>query len=449
MMLFRPTVLQIACFLLSDAPRRRSSSVSSDSETHAPSESALKLQTFAYICKLIHRLLHRRKREIDWLRRDLELSTVLRSVSILCRTDEGDIVAFAGIRGVELKLGICPALVSLEGSLEDIWLLDCSSRCGLYDSVLRITDASHDQFIRFSVTVYSNTAYPAYPGYPFFADCSVHAPCITLCRRFIEEMLFYVIDGPLWDAFTMIMRACERPAGDNRIRQAMVSSALMLGKSLIAEKATGVSLPVVLPCLHVFVTDLTVRIPESSSSSSMMVCEFGRLRVENSEPTERILTDDGVLSSLNTVDVRLENVCIHTELPGGSQTLMGKTSLYATVNLSHRLEANVRLSKLVATVSESQIQFLLHMTTGNLGERASVIPREGLSRLHSIPTQPVTKRTKNALSFTEEMSFAVTLDGFIAEYLHGCGGYPGTISGDALCQSIGTQKVIVVSGFDD
>ena len=101
-MLFRPTILQVACFLLSDTPRRRSSSVSSDTEAHAPSESARKLQTFAYICKLIHRLLHRRKREIDWLRRDLELSTVLRSVSILCRTDDGEVIAFAGIRGVGL-----------------------------------------------------------------------------------------------------------------------------------------------------------------------------------------------------------------------------------------------------------------------------------------------------------------------------------------------------------
>ena len=184
MMLFRPSILQIACFLLSDTPRRRSSSVSSDSEPHAPSESALKLQTFGYICKLIHRLLHRRKREIDWLRRDVELSTVLRSVSILCRADEGGVVAFAGIRGVGLKLGVCPAFVSVEGSLENIWLLDCSSRCGLYDSVLRITDASHDQFIRFSLTIYSNTAYPAYPGYPFSADFhprSLHHALSTLC----------------------------------------------------------------------------------------------------------------------------------------------------------------------------------------------------------------------------------------------------------------------------
>ena len=228
----------------------------------------------------------------------------------------------------------------------------------------------------------------------------------------------------------------------------MVSSALLLGKSLIAEKATGVLLPVVLPRLHVFVTDLTVKVPESSNASSMMVCEFGRLRVENGEPSRRVLTDDDVLSSLNAVDVRLENVCVHTELPEGSQTLVGKTSLFATVNLSRRLEANVRLSKLVATVSESQIQFLLHMATGNLGERASMVPENGHSHLRSISAQPAAKRTKNTLSFAEEMSFAVTLDGFIAEYLHGSGGYPETIAGDALCQSIGTQKVVVVSGLN-
>ena len=84
----------------------------------------------------------------------------------------------------------------------------------------------------------------------------------------------------------------------------------------------------------------------------------------------------------------------------------------------------------------------------NLGERASMVPENGHSHLRSISAQPAAKRTKNTLSFAEEMSFAVTLDGFIAEYLHGSGGYPETIAGDALCQSIGTQKVVVVSGLN-
>ena len=460
-LVFRPTVSRVVHFILPESllstPRQGTgpqskypittleSSVDISEEPLEPS-----LHLFVYLHRQLRLLFHNRNSIKDWLRCKLQLNIALQSASILLLTDTGKRLLVAGVRRIDLGFGICPAMIEVTGALGDVKVTDCSEGCGLYSSVLSINEvSSNTSFIHFTITVYRNHYYPQYPGHPLTLKCTVLSPCVTLRRRVIEEVLKYFGVGSLANIIILLYQLEKSTkltfSSEKRMKSSsVIASAVEIGRNFITECEKDCTLPIILPYLDITVTNFVIQIPESSTSESMTVFELGYITVSNSEPSLPMTSeiDRQILSSLNTVTFVLEKMRAYTVQPSTTpQSLIGSISIEATVILANQLDVNVHMSKLAITLNEHQISFFLKTVNGNLQEESLCCKGDLKWIMEKLDCQPAKSSSmESKKSIGKDVSMSISLDGLIAEFLYGSGGYPYTVTGDELNRCVGMQS---------
>lgn len=152
----------------------------------------------------------------NWLRKQVQVSLSLRSLAVLVTADSGHGIVFAGITGITAGVGICPATIKVTGSLTDVCVRDVSRGCGLYPFFLQILDKKKDEkFVDFDLSLNTDVRYPQYPGYPMAVRAILRAPAVTLRMRVIDELMRYVMAGPIADGLALLKT--EEPAVETRL----------------------------------------------------------------------------------------------------------------------------------------------------------------------------------------------------------------------------------------
>lgn len=443
-LVYRPTVCRFIQFILpnelASEPFHRSSG----------KEISVNIHTIAYIKRLTKQLLsYKHKGSIDWLRKKLLITLSLQSVSALLLTDQFESLYYALIDTVSIQFGICPAMIEVHCSLNDVYVNDCSRGAGVNPSILSIVDKeSHESFIKLTFLLYTNIQYPYFPGYKLGMEGHIKAPSLNLRRRCIDEILKYLIIGPLAEAFSVIKRlkaASKKPS----ILSLLYSSALQLSQTLFVQN-TNEKLPVLLPRIHLTISNCVVTIPVNSDSLESVVFELGQVDVSNKQPVtleendRLIIQVDSLKETLNTVSLQLTNMRTYTQTSGSSQSLMGTVTCSLECVVSQTLEVTGHASRVTLAINENQLVLLLHLIKGNLSERAVCCEGElkrSLPKKPSLASRMYQSFQEEEYRFGQKISFSFMFDGICLEYLLKDGGYPVSLSGEEMIQEVGTHKV--------
>lgn len=443
-LVYRPTVCRFIQFILpnelASEPLPRSSG----------RDSGVSIHTIAYIKRLTKQLLsYKHKGSIDWLRKKLLIKLSLQSVSALLLTDHFEYLYYALIDTVSIHFGICPAMIEIHCSLNDVYVKDCSRGAGVNPSILSIVDKkSHESFIILTFRLYTNMNYPRFPGYKLGLEGHIKAPSLNLRRRCIDEILKYLIIGPLAEAFAVIKRlktASKKPS----ILSLLYSSALQFSQTLFIQNANE-KLPVLLPRIHLTISNCVVTIPVDSDSLESIVLELGQVDVSNKQPVtieenDRLVVQvDSLKETLNTVSLQLTKMCAYTQTGVSSQSLMGSISCSLECVVSQTLEIMGHASKVSLAINDNQLFLLIHLLKGNLSERAVCCEGElkrKLSKKPSLASRVYQSFREDEYRFGQKVSFSVLFDGICLEYLLKDGGYPVSLSGEEMTQQVGTHKL--------
>ena len=512
MIAYRPTVYHLLAFI---APERvkeeRATKVRRDSVSSSVSQSVesstVSLQSRAM--DLLHNQAAKMMERVkplpkDWLRKQVFVSLSLQSLSVLLNADSGHGILFTSIVGIHVGVGVCPAAISIQGSLKDVYVRDVSRGCGLYPSILEIMDRKEeDVFVDFDVMANTDTRYPRYPGYPLSVHMVVRAPSLTLRMRLVDELMRYVMAGPIAEGLALLNldQETESPALEvslpgpsmatieedarstcstvshtsqgRSVGQSLKQTAVMLSKSyLYMEKES--KLPVELPFLDVVIKNFKIAMPAASDTAEVAIFELGELTLQNKPPVTqdletRILVDESSKKdTLNTVHLQLTDMCATTSIKTGETiselALLGGINVSVTAVVLATIEVNARVTKVALAVNEQQLAFAMKCLEGNLKEKAvecqDDLPTtqnpKPVRKEKKLPLEPIAEDEPSQVSqlsipmlsssATEEEVFGKTIrgefvfDGISIELLSGCGGHPIT-QGQLLYENVGKQKV--------
>ena len=443
----------------------------------------------------------------NWLRNQVQVSLSLQSLAVLVNADSGHGIVFAGITGITAGVSVCPAAVTVTGSLTDVCVRDVSRGCGVYPFFLQILDKKEEEkFVDFDLILNTDIRYPKHPGYPMAVRAIIRAPALTLRMRVVDELMRYVLAGPIADGLKLL-KTEESSVRDtlpdsvpldtiqeddevststntsvsvvsNRssLARSIRASAMMVGKSFLnmETKESEKKLPLELPLIDVVIKNFRVSAPASSDTEEVATFELGELTVKNQAPFCE--QTDGVLivneaskkDTLNTVRVQLSNMraitSIATEGTIRDLALLGGIDMSVTAVVASVIEVNARVTKVALSVNEQQIAFIMKCVKGNLAEKAvecldelpeKTSPTEKAAPIYKEAVlerieedeetdfQPV-KQGSAPSDFGKRIRGEFVFDGISIELLSGYGGYPAEHTGKLLYEKVGTLNVRIV-----
>ena len=445
----------------------------------------------------------------DWLRKQVFVSFSLQSLSVLVNADSGHGILFASVVGIHVGVGVCPAAISIQGSLKDVCIRDVSRGCGLYPSILEIADRKEeDVFVDFDVTANTDTRYPRYPGYLLSVRMVVRAPSLTLRMRLVDELMRYVMAGPIAEGLALLsleqeseshtmgvalpgpsMATIEEDARSTcstvshtsqgrSVGQSLKQTAVMLGKSYLHMEKKESKLPVELPFLDIVIKNFKIAMPAASDTAEVAIFELGELTLQNKPPVmqdleQRVIVDESSKKdTLNTVHLQLTDMCATTSIKTGEViselALLGGINVSVTAVVMTTIGVNARVTKVALAVNEQQMAFVMKCLNGNLKEKAVECqddlptkqdPKPVKLEEKKLPLEPIEEDEPSQFSqlsipilssASEEEVFGKNIrgefvfDGISIELLSGCGGHPIT-QGQLLYENVGKLKVCVLS----
>lgn len=458
LLLYRPTIYQLLQFFLPND--------SNTIQNETPSSSTIKssslnvnIHTITTLQRLTKQLLSMKKQiPDDWLKNQLQLSISLQSASVLLLTDQQTRLYYGTIEIISLQIGICPAFVTIGIAIHDIAIKDCSEGAGYYSSILSIPDSQqqHD-FIHLSLTVFSDTRYPHFPGYQFGIEGTINAPSINLRFRYIDEILKYLLIGPLADSLALLKKLHQSKLATQTKKKTLLSSlyesAVTLGKSMIVTVDQDNQLPFLLPYLHILLTNCVIHIPSSSISNEMIVFELGSVTLSNQQPSyieeenHYLIQLSSLKDTLNTLNLQIQNMRIYSILPSSSNSILGGIEWNITVVISSIIQIAGHIGKLAIGCTEEQLLLLLHILNGNLKEKAiccegelkkKVKEKKSLPSLANQVVQSI--QQENDLTSHLTVAFSFVLDGLCIEYFTMTGGYDPLITSKEMIEQAGSQE---------
>ena len=364
----------------------------------------------------------------DWERKSVVVTLHMVGAAIMLDSEEDGLVMSAGVSGIKGEVAICAAKLSAYFNIHDACVNDLTKGCGLYRGVVairhgEIDDSASNDFLDAGVTLYNDDRWPRYPGFSLEAKCSIGAPVLTVRMRFIQEVLNYVMNGPLMegiqllsaddDALTAsgnlpeIEEAASEPRAETQIMENIVETAKTIGMQYIVTNAEGEDhvaniiqnlegvaanlkrrfivpnphddiVPTEIPKIDVVIANTLLQIPRSSTSADLLACRLGRITIRNSAP--ELVNPDGlevnkgsVVYTLNCIALNVSGVTLYSTVSGVTQSIMGSIDMSLTVIAAVKIEAAIYLSRIVLALSEGQVLTLIHLLTENLNEKALVM----------------------------------------------------------------------------
>ena len=353
---------------------------------------------------------------------------------------------------------ICAAKLSVYFNVHDALVKDMTSGCGLYPNVVSIDhssdrdDNAHNDFIDAGVKLYNDDRWSLYPGFSLEARCSVGAPVLTVRMRFINEVLNYIMYGPIMDGLSLLSSPESGPelltanenlpevervgetesknAPETQIVDNVLETAKTIGLSYInmntdqeyethiLEHLQGITsnlqkfilpnpsddlVPTEIPRVDVIIANTKVMIPKSSTSPDYLAVSLGCIKISNSEPekdADNNIRKDSVVYTLNKVVLRISGVSLYSSLSNKVQTIMGSINLTITAIVAVKTEASISLSHIVLALSEGQVLALIHLLTDNLKEEPIVVlpPPKEPAKVTSSDSIPAPKRRIRSLN---------------------------------------------------
>ena len=364
----------------------------------------------------------------DWERRSIVVNLHMEGAAILLDSEKDGLVMSAGVCGIKGEVAICAAKLSAYFNIHDAMVTDLTKGCGLYRSVVAIDhyegdkDSARNDFLDAGVTLYNDDRWPRYPGFSLEAKCSIGAPVLTVRMRFVQEVLNFVMNGPLMDGLQLLSaddsaeltpsgnlpELEEGPQGDDtQIMENIVETAKNIGMQYIVTNAEGEDhvqniiqnlegvaanlkrrfivpnphddiVPTEIPKIDVVIANTLVQIPRSSTSPDLLACRLGKVTIRNSAPDpvevgSAEVNKESVVYTLNCVSLDVSGVTLFSTVNGVTQTIMGSIDIDITAIVAVKIEASIYMSRIVLALSEGQVLTLIRLLTENLNEKAIVM----------------------------------------------------------------------------
>ena len=150
----------------------------------------------------------------NWERRSVVVSLGMKGATIMMDSEEGGLIMSAGISTIRAEVAICAAKLSVYFNIHDASVLDLTNGCGLYPEVVAIShkdgvDSAKNDFLDAGIVLFNDDRWERYPGYSIEANLSIGAPILTIRMRFINEVLNYIMDGPIMDGLALLSNPDE------------------------------------------------------------------------------------------------------------------------------------------------------------------------------------------------------------------------------------------------
>ena len=388
----------------------------------------------------------------DWERRSIVVNLHMEGAAILLDSEKDGLVMSAGVSCIKGEVAICAAKLSAYFNIHDATVRDLTKGCGLYRSVVAINhregqeDSARDDFLDAGVTLYNDDRWPRYPGFSLEAKCSIGAPVLTVRMRFVQEVLNFVMNGPLMEGLQLLSAgdAAElTPSGnlpeleaapqgeETQIMENIVETAKNIGMQYIVTNAEGEDhvaniiqnlegvaanlkrrfivpnphddiVPTEIPKIDVVIANTLVQIPRSSASPDLLACRLGKVTIRNAapepvDPDSLEVNKESAVYTLNCVSLGVSGVTLFSTVNGVTQTIMGSIDMDITAIVAVKIEAAIYMSRIVVALSEGQVLTLIRLLTENLNEKAVVmLPAEKKPEAEKPVEKPAPKSQRNS-----------------------------------------------------
>ncbi|KAK8803487.1 hypothetical protein WA158_001181 [Blastocystis sp. Blastoise] len=285
----------------------------------------------------------------NWERNSICVSIEMGHIGIVISNDVSKTFIYGSISGCGLHITLCPALLSIDGYLNTLSILD-KSPSAIDNSIIFISSKNLEQvhsindnntntnshFMYFKFGMYMDTRYPKHPNYNMDIFLTIAAPIFNFRMKYVNEFINYITYGPIANGLLLLTKnktnsnttssttkqntidIQEIDLEDAQSITSIVSSSSSISqnvKSVISttSKTIGSSLlksatvlassyienpfiikdkektkeicPYQIPKVHIQIDNIILSVPRNTKSQEYIQFQFGQFSVDNTIPT--------------------------------------------------------------------------------------------------------------------------------------------------------------------